>query len=246
MNGKTKKLVVVVLRIAGCWPDREALAAGLPPEHVLTDQYLRLPDGTQVECCLRPADQQFASVFRTACRGTASPAELETVDHYRFNCCLIGAAGTLAGAQTMLRAGAAIVRAGGGGVFIDNSCLAHGGSAWLEMADDNGPDAISYAFVNIIQGAKEAWTAGLHVLGMPDLTIRTTDIGSDREILIDTLRYMAEGHLELADGHFLANEQGLSCQIQAADGDHFAKSSPMHNPFGRLRLVRCHALPSAG
>ncbi len=44
----------------------------------------------------------------------------------------------------MMRAAAAIMDAGGAGVFIDNSMLAHGATAWQAMTEDGSPDAISF------------------------------------------------------------------------------------------------------
>ena len=50
-------------------------------------------------------------------------------------------------ARTIMKAAAAILRAGGAGVFIDNSALAHGRSDWLAMTDDGGtahPDRVDH------------------------------------------------------------------------------------------------------
>lgn len=48
-------------------------------------------------------------------------------------------------ALKMIQAGSVVVRAGGAGVFIDNSALAHGGQQWLDITEDEGPDALSFA-----------------------------------------------------------------------------------------------------
>src|SRR5436305_1713660 len=77
------------------------------------------------------------------------------------------------------RAAAAMVRAGGAGVFIDNSALAHGGRQWLAMTDDGGPDALSFAFVAIISGRADVWTMGMHVLGLRDVVMRRADAEAD-------------------------------------------------------------------
>src|SRR5207248_11330272 len=104
------------------------------------------------------ADDQFAQIFRSSCRQPATEDELATVDGYRVNVLLSGPGGSMQAARTMMQAGAAVVRAGGAGVFIDNSALAHGGRNWLAMTDDGGPDALSFAFVGIVGGPAEVWT----------------------------------------------------------------------------------------
>src|SRR5262249_59277817 len=118
---------------------------------------LSLPDGTRVEFGAVRADDRFAQIFRSSCRRPAEPDELAAVDGYRVNVFLSGPGGSLDAARAMMRAGAAVVRAGGAGVFIDNSGLAHGGQAWLEMTEDGGPDALSFAFVSIVRGRADLW-----------------------------------------------------------------------------------------
>lgn len=93
----------------------------------MTAETLVLPDGTPVEIGARAADDQFANIFRSSCRQPATADELATVDRYRVNVCLSGPGGSMVAARAMMRAGAAVVRAGGAGVFIDNSGLVHGG-----------------------------------------------------------------------------------------------------------------------
>ena len=90
------------------------------------------------------------------------------VDSYTVNVGLTGPGGSMKAALTMMQAGSAIVRAGGAGVFIDNSAVAHGGSHWIEMTEAGGPDAVSFAYVAIVRGEKEVWTMGMHVMGLPD------------------------------------------------------------------------------
>jgi hypothetical protein len=107
--------------------------ARLPAGCRASNDTLTLPDGTQVEWGALPADDQFPEIFRTSCRQPATDDELATVDRYTVNVCLSGPGGSLEKARAMMRAGAAVLRAGGAGVFIDNSALAHGGQHWLEM-----------------------------------------------------------------------------------------------------------------
>ena len=137
-----------------------------------------------------PADDQFAQIFRSSCRQPATEDELATVDGYTVNVFLSGPGGSMQAARTMMQAGAAIVRAGGAGVFIDNSALAHGGQHWLEMTDDGGPDALSFAFVAIVRGKAEVWTMGMHVLGLRDIVMKRADVEEDGFDIIEVIRYL--------------------------------------------------------
>src|SRR5437763_399933 len=158
--------ITVALRIPGQWSHPRELIQRLPAGCRLTGEALILPDSTQVDFGAMAADGQFAQIFRSSCREPARAEELATVAGYTVNVFLSGPGGSMQAARTMMRAGAALVRAGGAGVFIDNSALAHGGQQWLAMTDDGGPDALSVAFVAIIRGQAEVWTMGMHGLSL--------------------------------------------------------------------------------
>ena len=46
-----------------------------------------------------------------------------------------------------------------------------------------------------------------------------------------------EGDKPIGDGHLLADEQRLRFQATATSTDERTAGSPMHNPFGRLKLI---------
>lgn len=234
---QSEHTVRTTLRIPGNWRHPGALIERMPTGFRLTPEALILPDGTEIEFVPLPPDDQFAEIFRKSCRQRASRAELKIVDSYTVNVGLHGPGGSSEAALTMMQAGAAIVRAGGGGVFIDNSGLAHGGSQWIELTEDGEPDALSFAFVSIIRGPQEVWTMGMHVLGLPDVVMRRSDADADDVAIIDVLRYLCRGEKPIGDGHVLADENGPRYQAVKVHSTDFAAGSPMHNPFGRLQLI---------
>jgi len=228
--------IKVDLRIPGKWSHPRELIQRLPAGCRLTGEALILPDATQVEFGAVPADDQFAQIFRTSCRQTPMEDELAIVDGYNVNVLLSGPGGSMQAARTMMRAGAAIVRAGGAGVFIDNSALAHGGGHWLEMTDDGGPDALSFAFVAIVRGKADVWTMGMHVLGLREVVMKRAD--ADDFDIIEVIRYMSQGEKPIEDGHVLADLNGPRFQAFTTNNAEIPAGSVMHNPFGRLKLVR--------
>ncbi len=148
------------------------------------------------------------------------------------------AGGSEAAARTMMRAGAALVRVGGAGVFIDNGALAHGGQDWLELTDDGGPDALSFAFVGIVGGRAEVRTVGFHVLGLRDVVMKRGDVEEGGFDIVEVIRYLARGEKPVGDGHIIADLNGPQFRAVAEAGAEESAGSPLHNPFGRLRLVR--------
>jgi hypothetical protein len=231
--------VTINLRIPGAWAHPGELVERLPDGYQLTPEALVLPDETQVEWVALKPDDQFAGIFRSSCREPATDEELAMVDGYTVNVCLSGPGGSLEAARKMMQAGAAVMRAGGAGVFIDNSGLAHGRQNWLAMTDDGDPDALSFAFVAIVRGRADVWTMGMHALGLPDVVMKHADGeaqagGLD---LVEVIRYLARGDEPIGDGHVLGDLDGPRYQAVAEDGPGNLVGSPMQNPFGRLRLV---------
>jgi hypothetical protein len=229
--------ITIALRIPGQWSHPKELVDRLPPDFRLTPDTLFLPDKTEVEFGAAPADHQFAQIFRSSCRNEPTPEELAIVDGYKVNVFLSGPGGSMESARKMMQAGAAIVRAGGAGVFIDNCAVAHGGQIWLEMTEDRGPDALSFAFVAIVGGKTEVWTMGMHVLGLCEIVMKRTDLEADDFDIIDVIRYMSNSDKPIGDGHVIADLDGPRFQAFIQDSPKELAQSPMHNPFGRLKLV---------
>lgn len=231
-------MVETTLRIPGTWHDARELMAQLPEGFRLTSEALVLPDGTEVEFTALPPDDQFAMIFQSACRRPPTAEEMRRVNGYTVNLGLIGPGGSMAAALTTMQAGAAIVRAGGAGVFIDNSGLAHGGADWIQMAEDGSSDAVSFAFVNIVKGEEDVRTVGMRAMGLPDIVIQLTDTDTDGEVIIDAVRSMCRAEKPMGDGHLLGVEAGPHFLVRATGRDLRESTISMRNPFGQLQLLR--------
>lgn len=232
----TQSEVRVALRIPGEWSDPGQLFEGLPEGCRLTPEALFLPDGSEIEFIPMPPDDEFPQIFASSCRQPPEEHERQALARYRVNVGLAGPGGSLEAARTMMQAGAAIVQAGGAGVFIDNSGVAHGGTLWQQMAEDGSADALSYAFVGIVGSDRDVWTMGMHVLGFPDLIMSRDECDDDAETLIEIIRYIGSGEKPFEEGHIIVDETGPRFQAAADPGDARLAGGPMENPFGRLRL----------
>ena len=164
--------VTIALRIPGKWSEPKELVQRLPEGFRLTGEELIMPDGVKIEFGALPPDDQFADIFRSSCRNTPTDDELAAVGAYQVNLTLSGPGGSIDSARTMMMAASSLIRAGGAGVFIDNSGVAHGGRQWLELTDDGGPDALSFAFVAIVGSDAEIYTMGMHALGQREIVMK--------------------------------------------------------------------------
>lgn len=230
--------VTVDMRIPGAWTGPREILEALPPDCRITDDgELLLADGTKVLVTPVPADGEFAKVFRTSCRRTPTEEERNTIDHYTANVLMSGPGGSLDAARAMMRAAAAIIRAGGAGVFIDNCALSHGGQNWLEYTEDASPDAVSFAFVSIVRGEEEVHTMGMHVLGLREVVMKRTDIEEQGFDIIEVILYLCRGDKLIDDGHLIADLDGPRFQVVFQPNDDERRPGPMRNPFGRMKLI---------
>jgi len=234
---------LITLRIPGDWSHPSELVERLPAGFRLTPDVLVLPNGAKIDFIPLSPDDQFASIFESSCRRPPTDEELAVVARYTVNVGLTGPGGSLESALAMMQAGAAIVRAGGAGVFIDNSALAFGGKDRLELTDDGGPEAISFAFASIVRGQNDVYTMGMQVMGFPNLLMRSRDFDDRGETVIEIIRYICSGGRPIDVGHVLADDEGRPrFQVVAKTDDEFDAQSPMHNPFGVLKIVSAESL----
>ena len=196
---------------------------GLPGGFQVDGQRLRTPDGRFVLLQTLPADRDFPNVFRMACRRRPLKSQQNRgLDGYAMNAAVVGPAGSLVAAQFMLEASASLIRAGGVGVFIDNSVLAHSGPDWLELAENrHDPAAVFYAFVSVAKLHREILSHGMHVFGQRDAIVSRDD---DLQSLEDFLRMSCSNQPELGDGETFCGSAGEA--IQPACGVRSNRFSP--------------------
>ena len=78
---------------------------------------------------------------------------------------------------------------------------------------------------------------GMHVLGLPDVVMKRADVETGDFDIVEVIRYLSRGEKPIEDGHVLADLNGPRFQVFTHDSAVVPAGSPMHNPFGRLKLV---------
>jgi hypothetical protein len=233
----TNEEVKITFRIPGDWEHPGKLIEQIPDGYQLQPESMLLPDGSEVDLDLLPPDEQFFDIFMQSCRTPPSEQEIECVRNYRVNVCLTGPGGSVESAARMMTAAAAIVAAGGAGVFIDNSAVAHAGHKWQELTSDLGIEAITFAYVGIIANSDEVWTMGMHVLGQPDVRMTKHDAEANDHLIIEMMSYLTTRDKPIDDGHVIADLSGPQFKVTRIPAPQQTSNSPLHNPFGQLRLT---------
>lgn len=139
-------------------------------------------------------------------------------------------------ASAMMRSALPLLKAGGAGVFVDNSALSFGASHWSEMAEFCDADALTFSLVNIIRGNQDIYTVGMHVLGQPDLIMPIKSAGEEGALIIDLMLKTATSGRTIEDGGQIELPNGQAFRVRKIPDEDFQAGLPMHNPWGRLQL----------
>jgi hypothetical protein len=78
-----------------------------------------------------------------------------------------------------------------------------------------------------------------------DVVMQRADAEADGFDIIEVIRYMCRGEKPIDDGHVLAELNGPRFQAFAHDSPERWAGSPVHNPFGRLKLVSIREITEA-
>jgi hypothetical protein len=229
----------VTLRIPGTWSRPEEFYERLPRGCQCTDGSLVLVDGSEFELNVLPADEEFPRIFAGACSKTPTEDEQERIENYKVNICLTRRGGSIEAAKTVMAGAAAVLAAGGAGVFVDNSGIAHGATDWLALfnsADDGG---VYWAFIGAVRSADEIYSVGMHVLGFRDAIIPATGNAEyDARTLHSFLGCLAFSGTPLHDGDVVGDTVLPTFRVHEQAEDRFPASAPMFNAHGRWRLER--------
>jgi hypothetical protein len=137
-----------------------------------------------------------------------------------------------------MAAAAAVIAAGGAGVFVDNSGVSHGATDWLALhnsADDGG---VYWAFISEVQNETEVFSVGMHVLGFRDAIIPANGNREyDHRTLHSFLGYTAFSGKTLQEGEVVGDTVLPTFCVHSEPHDRVPETAPMFNPFGQWRLV---------
>ena len=228
----------VTLRIPGTWSKPDEFFENLPRGCRCTEQGLVLLDGTEFELNALPADEEFPKIFAGSCPKLPTENEREQIENYKVNICLTGRGGSIDAATRIMEAAAAVLAAGGAGVFVDNSGIAHGGSDWLALFGDADSGGVYWAFVSAVRSEDEVYSLGMHILGFRDAIIPSTGNAEyDSRTLHSFLAYTAFSGATIQEGELFGDAVLPNFLAYAEPDDRVPADAPMFNPHGRWRLV---------
>jgi len=228
----------ITVRVPGPWTGLADLAASLPAGVELGPDELRMPDGDRLELVPMPPDDVFPDLFMRSCRTRRHRSLRRQLQAYAVNVCLSRPGGSIEAARAMLRAAAAVIEAGGLGVFVDNSGSVYDSNGWSSLARDGDAAAAVLAFVGVYGNGREIYSVGMHVMGLRDAIMPCSgDPDDDVQMLGGLLGYTAVTPRQVVPGDYVGDGLTRSFLVRGCRRPALPLGAPMVNPYGYWRLV---------
>ena len=229
----------IQLRIPGPWASQQqfvdALARAKTGYELGEEGLVHPKTGRRFALGISDPDDEIADLF--AHTGRLPKQEVKKIARHKVKVHVTGPGGSIEAAKAMMAAAAALVNAGGFGVFVDNSGNAHGRDDWLALAGDKQLGGIYWAYVAATAGADEAWSVGMHCLGYRDAEVLgIRDRQAAGFLLHNFLGYSYQSGNLIADGDPLGSEFGAMFRARARPFTRVPPGSPFYNPYGVWRL----------
>lgn len=229
------ELPLIQLRVPGPWRSpvelREALERAGDEYEVVDNGLLHRASGRTFHAGTSPHDDEIHELF--AHDGRLGDEEIETIASHVVKIHVSGPGGSPDAARDVMAAAAALVRAGGYGVFVDNSGNSHGVDDWLALAGDTQPGGLYWAFVSVGGSREAVWSVGMHCLGFRDAEVRD---GPSKEemgyVLHNFLGYVYQSGNPVHDGDALGDEEAAMFRARAHPCTRWEPRTAFHNPYG--------------
>ncbi|MDB5748027.1 MAG: hypothetical protein JWP72_2875 [Massilia sp.] len=231
----------LVLCIPGPWRDRKELTESIADSEsgyqliggVLRDTF----DGFACDLVLEGADPDLAAAFAKAGPHWAASSAMAAVADHDCVIYLAGKGGSRQAAESMMRAAAALVEAGGLGVKVDSTGIAHGPAYWFDICDKLEQLTAHRALVVYVMGKDDVFSCGMHNFGLPDAMTGALDKAAAADMLRTFTRYLLEQAPVLEDGHTFSVREGMPVyRVVKVPARDYGPDSLFNNPYGAWRL----------
>lgn len=234
------KEVEIVLCIPGPWATRSQLVesifknsdgyifAGMILMHIETNQSFELEfDGS---------DERMLSAFQTSGPHWNNTPEMELIATHKSICYLISKGGSIESAHAIMNAANALLNAGGYGVKVESSGIAHPPKDWREQCQYNYLYKSHSSYVVYVTSEK-TYSCGMHNFGLPDAIIHSSESENPPELLKVFTRYLLTESPEIKDGQtFSVDSDSPNYKINAHPSIDYGENSLYNNPYGTWLL----------
>ncbi|MGM9482303.1 DUF4261 domain-containing protein [Roseateles sp. NT4] len=233
---------LTVLCIPGPWQSRSELLEAIVrggSGYLFAGQVLMHMDTKQAcELEFHARDPRMGAAFRAAGPHWAQTPDMQRIDEHAAVVYLVANGGTAIAAEGLMQAAAALLDAGGLGVKVESSGIAHSPSAWKQLCADLHLFSAHRAYVLYITGS-EVYSCGMHNLGLRDAIVENGgDTAEAVELIRSFTRYLfTEAPTIRAGQTFSTDRDAPAYRLLDDAGPGYAEDSLYLNPYGCWRLV---------
>lgn len=233
--------VNIILCIPGPWADRSELVervvrdsggylfAGMVLMHMETSTFFEL------DFCDR--DERMLDAFQAAGFHWRGRPEMDVIADHRSVVYLIAKGGSLEAAHRMMEAANGLLKAGGLGVKVETSGVAHAPADWAEQCQYNYLFKSHTSYV-VYVASDEVYSCGMHNFGLPDALVSAVESDNPAELLRVFTLYLLSESPEIKPGQtFSADEDAPRYRIESHPGVFYGEDSLFNNPYGTWKLV---------
>ncbi|WP_197065349.1 DUF4261 domain-containing protein [Massilia sp. 9096] len=233
----------IVLCIPGPWKDPseflQRVVDGTEGDYLFAGRVLmHVPTGTAWELEFEGRDARMAHAFASAGPHWRDSPEMARIDTHQSVVYLVEQGGSAQNVQALMLAARAVLDAGGLGVKVESSGIAHSPAAWRNMCSELVLFSAYRAFVLVVTMHGEAYSCGMHTFGLWDVRVADEDSAS----ALQTAR--AFSHYLFTESPSLEDRQTFSSDAQApvyrisSGGNVEYEHSLFANPYGTWQLRR--------
>lgn len=182
------------------------------------------------------ADPNVVTAFTHAGRHWSDTADMQRIAGHASVVYLIGESGSLAHANSLMLAADGLLKAGGLGVKVEGSGVAHGPAAWHGFAAEHYLFSAHAAFVLYLRGP-DIYSCGMHHFGLPEAIVAQGDADDPVELLRIFTRYLLTEQPAIQENQTFSTEVGAPVfRIVKGDSVDYGTDSLFNNPYGMWRL----------
>jgi Domain of unknown function (DUF4261) len=231
-----------VICIPGEWKSRKELVERVAEESggylFLGMLLMEVQTRHTFELQLEEADPRMSAAFHAAGPHWRDSEDMARIGGHSSVVYLIGHGGSRTNAESLMAAAEGLLKAGGLGVKIESTGLAHSPAAWLQLVATRDLFSAYRAYVVCVTGEDQVYSCGMHHLGLRDAIVDASVADDALELIRSFTHYLFAESPTIVDGQtFAMSPDAPVYRVHEDEGMRYEESSLFNNPYGSWRLV---------
>ncbi len=233
----------LVLCVPGPWADRREFVmsiAALDAGYLAAGPMLmNIATKFKCEVVFEGADARMQRAFQAAGPHWRDSEAMQAIAGHQSVVYLVGRGGSHEAANAMIEAAAVLLKAGGLGVKVESSGIAHPPERWLDFTQHLYLFKAHEALVIYVHDESSVHSCGMHVLGHPDAYTDRDCTGVEADLLRDFTHFLFTESPTIKHGQTFAIAPSAPVyRIEQTEPVDYGSDSLFNNPYGMWRLVR--------